>query len=182
MPSKRILWHALVIVSHLTSISICVDNTSCKATPGSSSWPSDAVWSKFNLTLSGRLLRPQPPGAACHPDQPTFNNATCNYISAAWQNSTFHDQDPVSVDYNNWSNDSCLPSPIYPCSGKGYPVYVVNASSAQDIKNGIDFAREKNIRLVAKSTGHDYLGRYVKLRMQLDTWIGALLNLTSSGR
>lgn len=32
--------------------------------------------------------------------------------------------------WNQWINDTCLPDADYPCSGQGYPVYVVNASSA----------------------------------------------------
>ena len=38
-------------------------------------------------------------------------------------------------------------------------MYVVNATCAEDVKKGIDFARERNVRLVVKGTGHDYLGR-----------------------
>jgi FAD/FMN-containing dehydrogenase len=60
---------------------------------------------------------------------------------------------------NNWNNDTCLPIATYPCSGQGYPIYVVNATCAEDVKKGVDFARENNVRLVVKGTGHDYLGR-----------------------
>jgi hypothetical protein len=60
---------------------------------------------------------------------------------------------------NNWNNDSCLPIPGVRCSGEGYPVYVVNAISVGDVKAGVDFAMENDVRLVVKGTGHDYLGR-----------------------
>jgi hypothetical protein len=46
-----------------------------------------------------------------------------------------------------------------PCSGEGCPHYVINAPCAEDIKIGIDFAREHKIRLIVKATGHDYMGR-----------------------
>ncbi len=52
-----------------------------------------------------------------------------------------------------------MPIATYPCSGQGYPIYVVNATCAEDVKKGVDFARENNVRLVVKGTGHDYLGR-----------------------
>jgi FAD/FMN-containing dehydrogenase len=65
----------------------------------------------------------------------------------------------VSTIQNNWNNDTCLPYPTDPCSGEGYPIYVVNATSAEDVKKGVDFARENNVRLIVKGTGHDYLGR-----------------------
>jgi hypothetical protein len=60
---------------------------------------------------------------------------------------------------NNWNNDTCLPNATV-CSGEGYPIYVINGICANDVKKGIDFARSKNIRLIVKGTGHDYLGRY----------------------
>jgi FAD/FMN-containing dehydrogenase len=65
----------------------------------------------------------------------------------------------VSTIQNNWNNDTCLPYPTDPCSDEGYPIYVVNATNAEDVKRGVDFAREKNVRLIVKGTGHDYLGR-----------------------
>lgn len=40
-------------------------------------------------------------------------------------------------------------------------MYVVNATCAEDVKKGVDFAREENVRLVVKASGHDYLGRCV---------------------
>ncbi|KAF2164919.1 hypothetical protein M409DRAFT_24821 [Zasmidium cellare ATCC 36951] len=57
------------------------------------------------------------------------------------------------------NNDSCLPNASAPCSGLGYPVYVVNATSADHVKLAIDFARDNNVRLNVKALGHDYLKR-----------------------
>jgi len=34
-------------------------------------------------------------------------------------------------------------------------------SVKEDVKAGVDFARERNVRLIVKGTGHDYLGRQV---------------------
>ena len=52
-----------------------------------------------------------------------------------------------------------MPDANAPCSGDGYPVYVVAAQNEEDIKAAVDFARSKKIRLNIKSTGHDFLGR-----------------------
>jgi hypothetical protein len=131
----------------------------CKATPGTSSWPSADSWSRLNHTLSGRLLKPSPPGAVCHPSQATFNLLACPAVQAGWLTTAWHADDPISVSENNWNNDTCLPIPTLPCTGAGYPVYVVNASCAEHVKHGVDFARENNVRLIVKGTGHDYLGR-----------------------
>lgn len=100
----------------------------CKAVPGTSSWPSLESWAKLNASLHGRLVKPSPPGAVCHPSQPTFDRLACPAVQAGWLTTYFHAEDPVSSMENNWNNDTCLPVPTDPCSGEGYPVYVVNAT------------------------------------------------------
>lgn len=134
----------------------------CKAVPGSSGWPTPAEWATFNQSVSGALLQPPPPGGVCHPGEPNYNAAECPAVVTAWKTSwTFHEDDPISNAFNNWNNDSCLPYAGYPCSGEGYPVYVVNATTVEQVQAAINFARENNIRLNVKASGHDFLGRSV---------------------
>lgn len=134
----------------------------CKAVPGTTGWPPASAWDALNSTLSGNLIAPVPPGAVCHPNQPSYNNATCAVVAELWTKSwAFHSDNPVSVAENNWSNDSCLPYPQDPCSGAGYPTYVVNATKPEHVQAGINFARENNVRLVVKGTGHDFRGRTI---------------------
>ncbi|KAM0598526.1 hypothetical protein ACHAPN_002189 [Verticillium nonalfalfae] len=64
----------------------------------------------------------------------------CPSVEAAWSVYEFHTGHPISVMWDNFSNDSCLPNPSYPCSPAGYPPYVVNATTAEHVKLGIDFA------------------------------------------
>ncbi|PMD34528.1 FAD-binding domain-containing protein [Hyaloscypha variabilis F] len=130
----------------------------CKATPNDDSWPSLSQWNTLNQTLSGRLLHPLPPASSCHVSYPGSNN-TCAEVTNSWSNMTFHQNNPISTAWNNMNNDSCIPDPSALCSGLGYPVYVVNASSANDVKLAVDFARENNVRLNVKASGHDYLKR-----------------------
>ena len=154
---------------------------SCKAVPGTRGWPSSQDWARFNESLAGRLLQPPPPGAVCHPGQASYNAAECPAVQAAWSTYEFHQANPVSMDWNQWTNDSCLPEQSAPCSGQGYPVFVVNATEARHVQLGVQFgenqqplvvvvrgstnthllgiARKNNIRLVVKSSGHDYVGR-----------------------
>lgn len=134
------------------------ESVTCKATPSDASWPTTSQWASLNRTLSGRLLHPLPPASACHPAYPG-SNESCAEIAAAWSTFNFHQNNPVSTAWNNMNNDSCLPDSSAPCSGLGYPVYVVNASSANDVKLAVDFAREHNMRLNVKASGHDYLKR-----------------------
>jgi hypothetical protein len=133
-------------------------STTCKATPNDSSWPSPSKWNSLNETLSGRLLHPSPPALACHSSEPG-SNSTCTEIKNAWTDFTFHQNNPISGAWNNMNNDTCLPDPSAPCSGIGYPVYVVNATCAEEVKLAVDFARENNIMLNVKASGHDYLKR-----------------------
>jgi hypothetical protein len=123
---------------------------SCKATPGSSSWP--LIQCGKNSTKRFQVA-PPPLAAACHADQATFSSSTCNYVTYAWQNSTFHSDDPIRVDFENWNNDTCLLDPTAPCSGAGYSVYVINATNAEDVRAGIDFARKHNVRLIVNVVG-----------------------------
>ncbi|KAL2017376.1 hypothetical protein VTK56DRAFT_2256 [Thermocarpiscus australiensis] len=134
-------------------------HTTCKAIPGTPGWPSAETWARLNESVDGRLLQPSPPGAVCHPGQPTYNATACVAVQAAWPTYEFHQADPVSTDWNQFNNDTCLPLEGYPCSGQGYPVFVINATTARHVKLGVEFARKHNIRLVIKSSGHDFVGR-----------------------
>jgi hypothetical protein len=55
--------------------------------------------------------------------------------------------------------DSCLPWLPTTCSGESFPVDAVNATCKEDVKKGVDIARENNVRIVVKATGHDYIRR-----------------------
>ncbi|KAK4244849.1 hypothetical protein C7999DRAFT_34832, partial [Corynascus novoguineensis] len=134
-------------------------HSSCKAVPGSPDWPSPQDWKRLNESVTGRLLRPTPPAAVCHSGQGSFNSPECAAVREGWSDYTFHQADPVSVDWNNWANDTCLPIEGAPCSGQGYPVFLINATEARHVQSGVQFAKKHNIRLVIKSTGHDYMGR-----------------------
>ena len=128
----------------------------CKITPDSPDWPSEDEWQALNASISGRLIKPTPPGAVCHPELPQYNNASCNALIAKWSDSTYHLSEPVTVDYND---DACLPGPNAPCNSSGYPAYVIAAESATDIQAGVKFAARTGVRLIVKGTGHDYPGR-----------------------
>jgi len=60
-----------------------------------------------------------------------------------------------------FANQSCdLFQPrITPCKLGNYVSYAIAADTASNVQEAIAFARAKNIRLVIRNTGHDYLGR-----------------------
>lgn len=49
--------------------------------------------------------------------------------------------------------------PTQSCTLGGYPSYAINVSTVAQIQLGINFARNTNIRLVIKNTGHDFSGK-----------------------
>lgn len=52
----------------------------------------------------------------------------------------------------------------YPlCQLGAVPVYTINATKTSDVSAGIKFAKENNLRLVIKNTGHDIVQRYENL-------------------
>ena len=60
-----------------------------------------------------------------------------------------------------FANQSCDPFQPRdrPCELGNYVRYAVDASGPADVQKAIAFAASKNIRLVIRNTGHDYLGR-----------------------
>lgn len=130
----------------------------CKTIQASPSWPAAEAWGILNSTLGDHLIAPLPPGAVCHPSQQSFDAAACLSVTQQWNSSIFHSNNPLSVDWPNF-NDSCLPEASGFCDLSAYPANIINASTSDHVRTAVDFARENNIRLVVKATGHDVLGR-----------------------
>ena len=58
-----------------------------------------------------------------------------------------------------WQNQSCDPyTPESTACGLGnYVAYSINVTGVDDIKTGISFVEQHNVRLVIKNTGHEYV-------------------------
>ncbi|KAK4222036.1 hypothetical protein QBC38DRAFT_490871 [Podospora fimiseda] len=135
----------------------------CKAFPGDPSWPSELEWSRLNESLRGALLKPLPPASVCYPTSPNFNNVSCNFLFTNASRSTFYFDDPVSV-LAEWPQGLTCPrsrNPAGNCTQGGFPEYVVNATTPKHVQLAVNFARNKNIRLIIKNTGHDTSGRNI---------------------
>jgi len=155
-----------LVFSTLVSLSTLVSSADlrnrqakkCKVIPGSVGWPTEAQWSALNTQVGGRLLKPEAPGASCIRGSKTYNSGSCSSVTSGFGDSSWHANNPVSNMWQNYNNYTCVPG-SGACSGAGYPVYVLEASNAADIKAVIDFARLHDVRVNIKSTGHDFLGR-----------------------
>ncbi|KAF1925976.1 isoamyl alcohol oxidase [Didymella exigua CBS 183.55] len=152
-------------------------STQCKTFPGDKAWPSKTEWDNLNSTVGGRLIATVPLGAPCH--GASFNNATCESLKAQWQSEKIHYESSSSVMAPFFANQSCDPFQprARPCELGNYVRYAVNASGPADVQKAIAFAASKNIRLVIRNTGHDYLGRSTGAG-SLAVWTHHLKNIT----
>ncbi|KAI3329928.1 FAD-binding domain-containing protein [Ustulina deusta] len=159
--SSRLL--CLVLIYAITS-----QARKCKCAPGDFCWPSDSDWAAFNTTVDWRLLRTELPAAVCYPGSANYNRAACESVITAWNDPAFHSSDPVSNYLPPWANNSC--NPIYEngtstagdtlAGSRGftlgkYPRYCVNATTTEHIQAAVRFAKDRNLRLNVKNTGHN---------------------------
>ena len=63
------------------------------------------------------------------------------------------------------TNNTCVRTkdPSTPCTRGFMGHYVVLATKKEHIKAGVDFAREHNLRLIIRNTGHDFMSAVFKL-------------------
>ncbi|KAG6369004.1 hypothetical protein INS49_003223 [Diaporthe citri] len=138
----------------------------CRTIPGDSSWPGPSQWDQFNQTVGGKLIATVPIAAPCHNTlfgQPSgvYNQDKCDALRNTWYYPTTHLLSSSSPMAYTFSNNSCNPflGPDTPCTIGGYVVFTVNATSSEDFQATVEFAKKKNIRLVIRNSGHDYLGK-----------------------
>ena len=99
---------------------------------------------------------------SCYPG-PEYDESLCAYVDSQWTNASFQADSPVGLSYPY--NLTCPPITASAgevpetCTLGLNPVYIVNATTPEHVSAGVNFAREHDIRLVVKNTGHDILGR-----------------------
>ncbi|KAL2168717.1 hypothetical protein VTG60DRAFT_6888 [Thermothelomyces hinnuleus] len=142
----------------------------CKCYPGDNCWPNKGQWQKLNNTVGGNLRVNIPPGAPCYNtfqgllgDVQTYNAAECQEVTENWGDEQFQIEMPAAGLWTYFTNDTCRPTtnPTDTCTLGYYPVLVIMAKTTAHIQAGINFARENNLRLIIRNTGHDFLGRSV---------------------
>jgi hypothetical protein len=124
----------------------------CKVQPGDLNWPSLQEWDAFNKSLGGVLLKPTPPGAACYPSTTEYDEKQCEFLVTGANTTRFWIDDPLGI-FTQWAQGNSCPAvknPVGECTRGGSPVYVVDARTVKHVQMAINFARNKNIRLVIK--------------------------------
>jgi hypothetical protein len=116
----------------------------------------------LNTSVSGQLIKDIPPAITCYPG-PEEDLAACAIVLTGLTNSTYIANNPIALDYP--INDTC-PAVNYTaggvpgnCSLGDSPVYTVDARSAADVVEAVNYARNHNVRFVVRNTGHDISGR-----------------------
>ncbi|KAI0866916.1 putative 6-hydroxy-D-nicotine oxidase [Xylaria cubensis] len=119
------------------------------------------VWKVFNLLTGGALIKTVPVGAVCFINNEHYDAEKCQEILVHWNESPTHANDPTSVMSPLYQGKTCMPQNgnDSTCDIGGFPSYAVNISTVAQIQLAINFARNTNVRLVVKNTGHDFLGK-----------------------
>ncbi|KAF3012671.1 hypothetical protein E8E14_011563 [Neopestalotiopsis sp. 37M] len=140
--------------------------SSCKLTPSDASWPSIDEWNALNETINGTLIQTRPAASSCYDGNPFNSSLSCDFVESNWTTSAFHAALPESVDYPIFANNSCLPpgatgynETLLGCHISGFPLFVVNATDAEQISTAVVWAAARDIRVIVKGTGHDLNGR-----------------------
>lgn len=137
--------------------------TSCRCFPGDICWPSLDIWEAFNRTLGGKLVATVPIASPCHDtfQGVEYDPVDCAHIQKNWVDPQFHIESSHSTMAAFFANKSCDPftDSSARCDIGSYVIYAVAATNVTDYSTTISFAREHNIRLVIRNTGHDYMGK-----------------------
>ncbi|KAJ5613663.1 hypothetical protein N7528_007317 [Penicillium herquei] len=137
-------------------------NAKCRLLPGDKAWPSESTWSELDRVLGGALIKTVPLAASCYPSWPEYDSAKCTDVGDDWEVSYMHAADPASIMWPLFEGRSCLPTNMNTsstCTIGGYSSYAVNVSTVAQIQLAVNFARNSNVRLVVKNTGHDFNGK-----------------------
>ncbi|KAI1081714.1 hypothetical protein F5B20DRAFT_535046 [Whalleya microplaca] len=148
----------LAISAPVDSVNLST-SLACHYMPGDTAWPTQIVWSTFNESIGGKVILACPLAQVCHGSN--YDPASCSKIRDSWTDGTNYYEDPVHIMSPYWLNNSCSPFTEVnaPCSLGNMASYAVKVQGPADVAAGLKFAKEMNIRVTIKNTGHDYLGR-----------------------
>ncbi|TLS29029.1 hypothetical protein PpBr36_00086 [Pyricularia pennisetigena] len=103
----------------------------CKVTRQDADRPAAEEWDRLNTAISGRLIKPVPPGG-------TLRNASRRSPSGLIHRSILV---IPSRSIGTTRPTTRAPDPEVGCSGVGYPFCVANATEAEHVQAGVDFGR-----------------------------------------
>ncbi|RAK96029.1 FAD-binding domain-containing protein [Aspergillus ibericus CBS 121593] len=155
----------LAIVGLLLGLlSLVSGSVKCRCQPGDACWPSEHDWKALNDSIHGHLVRVRPIGHICH--EPFYNRTSCNELARLQSDANWRAAQPGALQSFNWENwpqkhESCAieANPNSTCQQGRIPWYSAVVHSVDEIQEAVRFAKQRNLRLVIKNTGHDSCGR-----------------------
>ena len=126
----------------------------------SSCWPSKSAWSAFNVSVDGLLVAPKPPGHVCSNrmgSQCIIHNNM--YTDAFYRSSLVGAMQAPNWECAHLDIYDCCQRPWLPCRQGAVPEYAVAANLPVHVQKAVRFGVKHNLRVVIKSTGHDFQGR-----------------------
>ncbi|KAG9228708.1 FAD binding domain-containing protein [Amylocarpus encephaloides] len=138
---------------------------SCKCYNGDRCWPSKKSWDALNKTVNGNLQAVVPRGNVCYEKfgtQSTYNADQCTKATEDLTVGVKVVTDPIAPFWPFYSNNTCDPLPNVSnktCTLGYLPEYVILAKTVAHIQAGVKFSAKKNLRLVIRNTGHDFMSR-----------------------
>ncbi|KAI0862704.1 putative FAD-dependent isoamyl alcohol oxidase [Xylaria cubensis] len=155
--SVKPVFAGICALALLTSV-----DATCRSIPGDADWPSPEQWTELNTTVHGRLIQTIPQASVCHTTPfADFNSDACKALQTAWTQTETYEVKPAEFMNGYYQNQSCDPftDSSKPCELGNYAAYSINVTGPDDVIAAVRFADEQNVRLVVKSTGHDYVGK-----------------------
>jgi len=70
-------------IASLWAASVQALSSACRCFPGDSCWPYVDVWTQFNQSVDGRLVKTVPLGTPCH--DPNYDAKECSKLKQGWQ-------------------------------------------------------------------------------------------------
>lgn len=162
----------------------------CKTDPYDPLWPDESLWDDFNRLTGGAVIGSFPIASVCYHSWGNFDASKCSLVLEHWANVSLRISNPSELMFPMWEGITCIPpgiatnEPTGTCTIGGYPSYVVNATNVAQIQLAVNFARNLNIRLVIKNTGHDFNGRSTgagALSIWMHSWKGVQFYENYSG-
>ena len=159
-------------VASLKANSHCTSSDPC--------WPSSNSWGVLNGTVNGALRALYPETRPCNVTSP-LDDPACLYVLSRFTDPVWRSQ-PAAMQAPNWEvgsdGSSCYVSTA-PCVQGAVPTLGVVAQSIAHVSATVTFASSLNVKLVVKSSGHDYQGRSTASG-SLVLWMGAFVGVTVS--
>ncbi|KAF5371347.1 hypothetical protein D9758_004186 [Tetrapyrgos nigripes] len=178
---KAVWWIASLFTS------VVLSKPRCRCLYGDSCWPTEEEFTQLQSKLSQPLIRPVPPESACYPKSNPSGNCTdvqANAFDGRWRSDQAGSMQSTNFETfisPNGTIEACyLDATLgFPCQQGSVPPIGVDARRVEDVQAAVKFAADHDLRLVVKSTGHDYLGRSAA-KGAFMIWTHHLKNITAN--